>query len=101
MNHNFKPGDLALIVGAFNAPKNIGKTCELVEYLAAGQISNWTGPDGRRVGNADDGEAWIVIGEGIEGWGDSKGWALVDHKHLMPLRGDFTPERQKESEVPA
>lgn len=105
--HNLKPGYPALIVGAFRSPRNIGKTCELVEQLAAGQSSNWTSPEGCRVRSSDYREAWIVIGEGVEGWSDSpawadsSGWALVDPKHLMPLRGDFAPERQKSQELPA
>ncbi|KTT56420.1 hypothetical protein NS337_03550 [Pseudomonas oryzihabitans] len=101
MNHNFKPGDLAMIVGAFSVTQNIGMACELVEHLEPEQVSQWRDQDGYRQQNGDTGPAWIVIGEGLASWCGGDGWCLVDSKHLMPLRGDFAPERQKSQEVPA
>lgn len=102
MNHNFKPGDLAMIVGAFCLPQNIGKTVVLEELLGDGQISAWRDPaDGCHIHNTAGSAGWIVIGEGLSSWCGGDGWCLVDSKHLMPLRGDFTPERQKCREVPA
>lgn len=100
--HNFKPGDLAVIVGAFSITKNIGKACELVEYLEAGQVSQWRDYDGCRVQNDDTGPAWIVKGDGLSSCSDvEEGWCMPDPMHLMPLRGDFAPDRQKSQEVPA
>ena len=101
MSHNFKPGDLALIVGARSYPRNIGKTCELVELLKPSQISAWLDPeDGRPVNNASGFECWLVIGNGlISGIQDTRGACLALPSHLMPLRGDFAPEQQKSREV--
>ena len=100
MSHNFKPGDLALIVGAHTTPENIGKVCELVQLLAPEQVSTWRDPnDGLRIQNSDDGSAWLVIGEGLKSWCGSSGWVMADPIHLMPLRGDFTPEQQKAKEA--
>jgi hypothetical protein len=100
MNHNFKPGDLAMIVGAYNVPDNIGKHCELIEYLRVEDISEWVDPaDGLRVQNSADGPAWLVVGEGVKSWCGGSGWVLADARHLMPLRGDFSPDKQSSREV--
>lgn len=100
MNHNFKPGDLALIVGTVSHPQNIGKTCELIEHLDPGQVSHWKDSEGFHQKNDDTSAAWIVSGHELSGDG-VRGSLLVDSKHLMPLRGDFAPERQKAQEVTA
>ena len=100
MSHNFKPGDLAMIVGAYTLSENIGKVCELVELLAPEQISAWTDPiDGVRVQNGDDGNAWLVVGDGLVSWCGARSWVMADPIHLMPLRGEFTPEQHKSQEV--
>lgn len=102
MNHNFKPGDMALIVGAHTMTNNIGKVCELVEILAPEQISTWRDPkDNCRIQNGDVGNAWVVVGDGLISWCGSAGWVAADPAHLMPLRGDFAPEQQKSREVVA
>ncbi|WP_426113540.1 hypothetical protein [Pseudomonas sp. DSP3-2-2] len=102
MSHQFKSGDLAMIVGAFNVPDNIGQQCELIEYLRLEDISAWVDPaDGRRVQNAADGPAWLVVGEGLKSWCGSTGWVLADERHLMPLRGDFAPADELSQVVPA
>lgn len=101
MNHNFKPGDLALIVGAHNYPGNIGKTCELVEFLLPLAVSEWIDPeDSRPVKNASGFPCWLVVGDGLDsGVENTRGACLALPSHLMPLRGDFTPEQQKSREV--
>ncbi|MNO66377.1 hypothetical protein D3C76_571640 [compost metagenome] len=101
MNHQFKPGDLALIVGAHRFTENIGKTCELVEFLVPGQVSAWRDPaDGRPVSNASGRECWLVVGEGlVSSIQDTSGACLAMPAHLMPLRGDFEPEQQKAKEA--
>lgn len=100
--HNFKPGDLAMIVGAFNVPQNIGKTVVLEEFLQVEQVSNWRDPsDGMRLQNAAESAGWLVLGEGVKSWCGADGWVIADPAHLMPLRGDFAPERQKSQELPA
>ncbi|AVI85618.1 MULTISPECIES: hypothetical protein [Pseudomonas syringae group] len=100
MSNQFKPGDLALIVGAHTTPENIGKVCELVELLAPEQISTWRDPaDGQRIQNGDVGSAWVVIGDGLTSWCGSSGWVMADPIHLLPLRRDFVPEQQKAKEA--
>lgn len=100
--HNFKPGDLALIVGAFSVQQNIGKTVVLEEFLADGQISTWRDPsDGLLIWNTSGSAGWIVLGDGVKSRCGADGWVLASPGHLMPLRGDFAPERQKSQEVPA
>ena len=101
MSHQFKPGDLALIVGAHRFTDNIGKTCELAEFLVPNQVSAWRDPaDGRPVRNASGRECWLVFGEGlVSSIQDTPGACLVMPVHLMPLRGDFEPEQQKTKEA--
>jgi len=95
MSHQFKPGDLALIVGALKVQANIGKVCELVEYLVEEAISTFVDPcDGCRARNAAGSPGWIVVGDGLLSETGYRGWELVDPRHLMPLRGDFEPEQQ-------
>lgn len=100
MNHQFKPGDLALIVGAHYRVQNIGKVCELVEHLSPEQVSRWVDPsDGCRVQNAHESSGWLVVGEGIISALGDMGWVLADQQHLMPLRDDFAPAAQKAKAV--
>lgn len=102
MSHQFKPGDPAVIVGANRVISNIGKGCELVEFLEPGKVSKWRDPsDGLRLRN-DAGEvAWLVVGDGINSACGSSGWVLAVPRHLMPLRGDFEPLQQQARAVPA
>ncbi|MBW9244113.1 hypothetical protein [Pseudomonas paracarnis] len=104
MSHNFKPGDLALIVGATKLTDQIGVVCELDQYLREGD--EYRTPNGNlcRAGLG----AWLVIGESVSGRYLKKstgremrtpGQALVSEKFLMPLRGDFIPEQQKAKEA--
>lgn len=104
MSHQFKAGDLAVIVGCHRDPRNIGMTCELVRWVSAGDEYElrpgvWLGCPG---------DAWLIEGQHIIGGYhdgftgkifDVKGTAIADSKHLMPLRGDFTPEQQKTQAV--
>ena len=107
MKHEFKPGDLAMIVGARRRPEAIGKVVELIELLqpqqAAAQII-----DGTRFVNSDDEPCWLVTGDTLRADAITCG---VPHKvigvgmsaprFLMPLRGDehddlITTERPTE-----
>lgn len=80
--NNFKPGDLALVVGCRSVPSLNGCCVEVVEHCGAWELPGLPMQDyylvrwGRREGHARSGV-------------------------LMPLRGDFHPERQKSREVPA
>lgn len=73
----FKAGDLALIIGATQNFNVIGLAVELTEPTI-----NTSGEPG-----------WRWVG------GTARFGSL--ERHLMPLRGDFEPERQKQQEQPA
>jgi len=103
MSHQFKPGDLALIVNTVRTPEYIGKTVELIEFHRKGDY--YQGPKRERL--TAEGDAWLVKGD-LSGTFTHRGRiqptpgiALVREQHLMPLRGDFAPEQTKSREVPA
>ncbi|WP_054076560.1 hypothetical protein [Pseudomonas amygdali] len=104
MNHQFKPGDPALIVGSScNLSPNIGMAVELVQQLRTND--KFSLPDGRPLLNRGP-ACWLVQAPGLAaalhhgGWADIGGIALVMGHHLVPLRGDFAPEQQKAQAVP-
>jgi hypothetical protein len=101
MNHQFKPGDLALIVQA-HREENIGKTVELVRFSQ----ERWVpyGDDGYTANNSQMVPCWVVNGDIVtdqdfQGENVSVKQAVALECHLMPLRGDFAPEQQKSREV--
>ncbi|MCO5364788.1 hypothetical protein V2K50_11300 [Pseudomonas alliivorans] len=103
MNHQFKPGDLALVVGSSEGVSpNIGMAVELVEHLITNDEFNL--PDGRRLVNRGP-ACWVITAAGLlacrhhGGWIDVGGIALVMQQYLIPLRGDFAPEQQKAKEA--
>lgn len=105
MSHKFNPGDLAIIVGSNRGiSPNIGKAVSLTIKLAT--ESGFNLPDGRHVKNKGP-ECWLVEGSDLSaslnsgGWIDLGGVALVEERHLMPLRGDFAPVQAKSREVAA
>ncbi len=104
--HEFKPGDLALIV-ADVLPQQIGKCVELVKMVKPG---HWYKPPVDcivpmgMIHNATDSDVWVVIGDvSCTTYGGQliHGFTQKCPTRLMPLRGDFVPERQKAQEVPA
>lgn len=99
MSHQFKPGDLALIVGAFSVPQNIGKACELVQFVQAGQT--YTAPDGQVYQHCDR-ACWVTsaadLSANIEGAPIMVGWGLSVPEHLMPLKGDEQPAQVRQAE---
>ena len=106
MSHNFKPGDLALIVGSrLGASPNTGKSVELIQPVMPG--GSFTTPDGFERRSGVDYPAWLVVGEGLVATTISDrrvccgGACLIQERYLMPLRGDFAPEQQKSREVVA
>lgn len=88
MSHNFKPGDLALVIsGGY-----LGETAELVRFVMPGDliVSPTTGKvyefrPAARVGG------WLCKFRCSH--------AVKHEKNLMPLRGRFTPEQQKAKEA--
>lgn len=89
MSHNLKVGDLALTLVALSDVE-AGSVVELVDRIEKGDL---------------------VISEGITRRTIEAGWVCkpaaksgllgYPERYLMPLRGDFAPERQKSQEVPA
>lgn len=101
--HNFKAGDLALIVVDEN-PNRIGKCVELVRLV---QPDEWYRPPVEcdlLVNNTSGSAVWLVLGDvSCTTYGGQliRGFCQKCPSRLMPLRGDFAPERQKSQEVPA
>ncbi|MBP5121005.1 hypothetical protein [Pseudomonas protegens] len=88
MNHNFKPGDLALTLrSGFGFPAMTAVTLDV--FLRKGETAEQ--PDGSFFTPKFDG--WAVYRE------DERGAGFFRPEHLMPLRGDFTPEQQKAKEA--
>lgn len=90
MSHQFKPGDLAIIVSTGpRCEQNLGKVVEVVEVECP---------------PLDD-HPICVRGDGMVG--QLAGFGAVRPAHtnwcrprqLMPLRGDFAPEQQKAREA--
>jgi hypothetical protein len=88
MSHNFKPGDLALVIsGGY-----MGETAELMHFVMPNEV----------VVSPTSGKKYQFRPlAGIGGWmcrfrGE---WAIKHEKNLMPLRGDFTHEKQKAKEA--
>ncbi len=88
MTNNFKPGDPALtLISSFGFAAMT--TVKLDMFLSNGQTAQE--PDGRLFTPKFDG--WVVYRDGEPGGG------FFRPEHLMPLRGDFTPEQQKAKEA--
>lgn len=92
MNHDFKPGDLALLITVVESVP-AGSVVELDRLIPKGECLEQA--DGQPFHTAC--ACWSfshpAIPEGYLG--------CVAEKFLMPLRGDFAPERQKAQEVTA
>jgi hypothetical protein len=103
MSNQFKAGDPALIVGANSMVQNIGKSCELIQFVRMDEF--YVGPNGVTYQHADV-PCWIVTGDGLcrrfdDGSIEQSEWGLCEPRHLRPLLGDFAPEQTKSREVPA
>ncbi|MGE6445064.1 hypothetical protein ACQKDL_12960 [Pseudomonas bubulae] len=77
MTHQFKSGDLALIIGS------MGRRPELVGTVIVL----------KRRG--------VLMGEPFWWWMDGQMEESTAERHLMPLRDDFAPTGQKSKAVPA
>jgi hypothetical protein len=102
MTHEFKPSDPALIIGAFSLTQNIGKQCELIQFVQTDEI--YTAPNGITYQHADV-PSWIVRGEGMCQWFDDgtvqqSDWGVCAPQHLMPIRGDENPDAQLATSAP-
>lgn len=96
----FKAGDLALVIGD---SLNAGRCVELVRHVVGpadvkvNEGRNWIRiPEG--------GQEWVVKADRLEGTLTISGKTVFvgeltySEKHLIPLRGDFTPEEMREME---
>lgn len=96
----FKSGDQVMIVGANSLTQNIGKQCELREFVRSGDI--YVAPNGE-VYRHDDTPCWTLSGEGLcavlEGEVVYLDFGVHEPRHLMLLRDDFAPEQQKSREL--
>jgi hypothetical protein len=102
MNHEFKPGDLAMIKICRSIPEMVGKCVELHLRLEANQ-QVWFGG---LLWLADGVPAWIVSGEGlsrltVDDKAISSPFAFLGEFQLMPLRGDEDPDATLATERPA
>lgn len=102
MNHQFKAGDLAIIVGANSLTQNIGKQCQLREFVESGDC--YVAPNGV-VYRHDDVPCWTLVGDGLVAVVEDEvvqlGFGIHEPRHLMPLRDGLAPTGQKSKAVPA
>ncbi|UTL89522.1 hypothetical protein [Pseudomonas fluorescens] len=99
MSHQFKPGDLALIVGANSLTQNIGKVVELSSFVKDGDL--YAGPNGGLYRHTDV-DCWVVRGEEVVFRADGAvfaGFGLCEPRHLRPIGRDLSPEHQKAKEA--
>lgn len=102
MAHEFKPGDLALIVGCIKSPINVGKSCTLKQLVQPDEIVYYPHECGGRpmlgIKNAGD-LVWLVEGESLESSHHPvKGFSLVDPRFLWHLKGDEQPAQVRQAE---
>jgi oxalate decarboxylase/phosphoglucose isomerase-like protein (cupin superfamily) len=93
MNHQFKKGDLALIIN-HTFPPAIGCCVELVSRHIVGPVDR-RNPMDPGVYEQEEGEAAWVVAE-LDGQSD----CIVWEKWIMPLLGDTAPAIQKSQAVP-
>lgn len=91
MSHQFKPGDMALVINC-GEEERIGRTVEVLEVLIDRQ-KEYQAYGFTHEGHADgSASAFVDFGGADDVW-------FFSQKNLMPLRGDFTPEQQKAKET--
>lgn len=101
MSHQFKPGDLAVIITKNTREANLGRAVRLIESMGFPDEYQW---DGKLYVNTTGGQVWLieVEGEPLETrFSTSVNRGPICEYKLMPLRGDFAPEQAKSREVPA
>lgn len=99
--HNFKPGDLALIVKCQLRPELVGMCVQLVLQLEKGELTELEGCD--FVARFDN--SWIIRGSGLkcrrrgELRDSNTGICAIARDCLMPLRGDEQTAPAKREEL--
>lgn len=95
---NLNAGDLALVIKA-SCEENVGRVVKLLDSRLGDIIELGD----RRALNRLGGECWIVEGELVSrnfiGETRRDGLGVFPAAWLMPLRGDFQPEQQREQEL--
>ncbi len=105
MSHQFKPGDLALIIRSTDEI-NLGKVVRLVEELAVGQscMVGDLGFSPRQypswVCETPDGSACLAVWQLPSGESLFRSAGVNRTAWMIPLRGDLTPELQKAKVMP-
>jgi len=101
MNRNFKPGDLAIVVASTQIPEIVSMCVELLVRVERDERIDF---EGYRWFSVNSPVAWVVRGRGIlcmTAAGDivdRNGLSMIGEHRLMPLRGDFAPERQQDQQ---
>ncbi|WP_431482248.1 hypothetical protein [Pseudomonas solani] len=96
----FKPGDLALVIKA-NHEENIGKIVTLIRFTSESVIDCG---DGSKTINPDNLTCWVIQHEELVTTNELLGFkyqsftGACPESWLMPLRGDFQHEQEKEEE---
>lgn len=102
MGKEFKPGDLAVIIGAHSMFDMVGKCVELVMPVAPGDLVT---VEGQKFRNLTSGAAWVIQGDGLKSPTRSGkiihgALSLAAERHLMPLRGDAAPSIDRAATAP-
>lgn len=82
-NHNFKPGDLAVIINS-GEPSVIGMVCKILSILLDDKEMHDFEGELHRGSNDGSPSAFVEL----EGFGN----CFFDLSFLIPLRGDFKPD---------
>ena len=96
----FKAGDLALIIGGDN-PHEIGRQVELIQLVKNGEGYTCDGFP-RTIWNVAGSDVWVVKGNVrsvLKGGSIVDGFTQKAPYNLLPLRGQFTPETERETEL--
>lgn len=102
----FNPGDICILISA-KCEQNVGKVVTVVEDLGVIEEIEWEGvnykaPKPMHVVIIEcDSMLRTSISAQISGAKPNLHRGPVPSWRLMPLRGDFAPERQKSQEFPA
>lgn len=103
MQNQFKPGDLALVIGSDHEPSNVGRACELIAFLSHGDVvPNPNHPETLAEYDDPGVQRWLVRGDQIQNDSDDPrdvGLDVLMPEHLMPLKGTETPQLEKQKEV--
>lgn len=99
MSHQFKPGDLALIVGHRYKATNVGKSGVLQCVVVPGEaVLPPKTFHGARIFNQGDRPLWLIVGDSLLSSAGVQGYALVHESNLMPLKGDEQPAQVRQAE---